>query len=120
MSYPFLCGNSYETATPYTDAQLLEKGTHNLFLEIQYYIGLIGLILFFFYFGTLIILVKKKRTTGCAASRMFNYSSLIVFIALFCSLQGMFSISVYTLLYLAVISIGIPQNAVCKERCCYE
>lgn len=101
-------------------AQLLEKGTHNLFLEIQYYIGLIGLILFFFYFGTLIILVKKKRTTVCAASRMFNYSSLIVFIALFCSLQGMFSISVYTLLYLAVISIGIPQNAVCKERCCYE
>lgn len=32
-------------------AAILEKGTHNLFLEIQYYIGLIGLILFFFYFG---------------------------------------------------------------------
>lgn len=97
-------------------AQLLEIGTHNLFLEIQYYIGLIGLILFFFYFGTLIILVKKKRTTVCAASRMFNYSSLIVFIALFCSLQGMFSISVYTLLYLAVISIGIPQNDCLQEK----
>ena len=97
-------------------AQLLEKGTHNLFLEIQYYIGLIGLILFFFYFGTLIILVKKKRTTGSAASRMFNYFPLIVFIALFCSLQGMFSISVYTLLYLAVISIGIPQNDGLQEK----
>ena len=51
-----------------------------------------------------------------AASRMFNYSSLIVFIALFCSLQGMFSISVYTLLYLAIISTGIPQNDCLQEK----
>lgn len=91
-------------------AQLLEKGTHNLFLEIQYYTGLVGLALFFFYFGTLIIWVQKKRITGSTVSRMFNYSSLIVFIALFCSLQGMFSISAYTLLYLAVISVGISQK----------
>lgn len=97
-------------------AQLLKKGTHNLFLEIQYYIGLTGLILFFFYFGFLVIWVHKKHTTGSAASRMFNYSSLIVFIALFCSLQGMFSISVYTLLYLAIISIGIPQNDISQGK----
>lgn len=101
-------------------ARLLEKGTHNLFLEIQYYIGLIGLILFVSYFGALVIWMRKKYTMGSAATRLFNYSSLIVFIALFCSLQGMFSISVYALLYLAVISIGIPQKAVCKERGCYE
>ena len=101
-------------------AELLEKGTHNLFLEIQYYIGLIGLILFVSYFGTLVVWMRKKYTMGSVATRLFNYSSLIIFIALFFSLQGMFSISVYALLYLAVISIGIPQNAVCKERCCYE
>lgn len=97
-------------------AQLLKKGTHNLFLEIQYYVGLTGLILFFFYFGFLVIWVHKKHTTGSAASRMFNYSSLIVFIALFCSLQGMFSISVYILLYLAIISTGIPQNDILQGK----
>ncbi len=91
-------------------AQLLKKGTHNLFLEILYYIGSIGLILYFFYFGILIFGIQKKLAPGNVASRLFNYSPLIVFIATFCSLQGMFSISVYTLLYLSIISIGIAQN----------
>lgn len=91
-------------------AKLLERGTHNLFLEIHYFIGLIGLILYLSYFGTLVIWVRKKRRTGKAASRLFNYSSLIVFIAAFSSLQGMFSVLAYTLLYLAVISVGIPPN----------
>lgn len=91
-------------------AAILEKGTHNLFLEIQYYVGLIGLILYLFYFNTLAIWVRRKYSTGKNAPGLFNYSSLIIFIALFCSLQGMFSISVYVLLYLAIISIGIPKH----------
>ena len=37
MSYPFLCGNSYETATPYTDAQLLEKGTREFNKDVPNY-----------------------------------------------------------------------------------
>lgn len=91
-------------------AQILKKGTHNLFLEIQYYTGLIGLIMYIFYFGSLIVGIWKKFITNSMASKLFNYSPLIVFIALFSSLQGMVSVSVYTLLYLAVISVGIPQN----------
>ena len=91
-------------------AHLLKKGTHNLFLEIQYYLGLFGLILFLLYFGILIIRIYKKYATGNAKSKLFNYSPLIVFIVIFFSLQGMFSVSVYTLLYLAIISIGIQQN----------
>ena len=45
-------------------AQLLKKGTHNLFLEIQYYVGLTGLILYLLYFG---ILTEKvcSRQCGC-------------------------------------------------------
>lgn len=91
-------------------AQLLKKGTHNLFLEIQYYVGLTGLILYLLYFGILTAQVQKKYAAGNAAARLFSYSPLIVFIAAFCSLQGMFSVSVYTLLYLSIISIGIAQN----------
>lgn len=41
-------------------AHLLKKGTHNLFLEIQYYLGLFGLILFLLYFGILIIRIYKN------------------------------------------------------------
>lgn len=91
-------------------AQLLKKGTHNLFLEIQYYVGLTGLILYLLYFGILTAQVQKKYAAGNVAARLFSYSPLIVFIAAFCSLQGMFSVSVYTLLYLSIISIGIAQN----------
>lgn len=91
-------------------AQLLKKGTHNLFLEIQYYVGAIGLTLYLFYFGALVVRMQKKYAAGCYPSRLFSNSPLIVFIVLFSSLQGMFSISVYTLLYLAVIAIAVPQK----------
>lgn len=91
-------------------AGIIEKGTHNLFLEILYYVGLIGLVLYVFYIGALVLWVRKKFSTGKNISGLFNYSPLILFIALFCSLQGMFSISVYALLYLSIISIGIPQH----------
>lgn len=91
-------------------AQLLKKGTHNLFLEIQYYVGVIGLTLYLFYFGALVVRMQKKSAAGCYPSRLFSNSPLIVFIVLFSSLQGMFSISVYTLLYLAVIAIAVPQK----------
>lgn len=37
MSYPFLYRNSYETATPYTDAQLLEKGTREYNKDVPNY-----------------------------------------------------------------------------------
>ena len=97
-------------------AQLLKKGTHNLFLEIQYYVGLTGLILYLLYFGILTAQVQKKYAAGNAAARLFSYSPLIVFIAAFCSLQGMFSASVYTLLYLSIISIGIAQNDCTKGK----
>lgn len=97
-------------------AQLLKKGTHNLFLEIQYYVGLTGLILYLLYFGILTAQVQKKYAAGNAAARLFSYSPLIVFIAVFCSLQGMFSVSVYTLLYLSIISIGIAQNDCTKGK----
>ncbi len=97
-------------------AQLLKKGTHNLFLEIQYYVGLTGLILYLLYFGILTAQVQKKYAAGNAAARLFSYAPLIVFIAAFCSLQGMFSVSVYTLLYLSIISIGIAQNDCTKRK----
>ena len=64
-------------------AQLLKKGTHNLFLEIQYYVGLTGLILYLLYFGILTAQVQKKYAAGNAAARLFSYAPLIVFIAAF-------------------------------------
>lgn len=91
-------------------ADILKKGTHNLFLEIHYYVGLIGLGLYILYFIKLGNWVKRKYRAYKESSSLFNYASLIIFIALFCSLQGMFSISVYALLYLAIISIGIDVS----------
>ena len=49
-------------------AQLLKKGTHNLFLEIQYYVGLTGLILYLLYFGILTAQVQKKYAADYSAT----------------------------------------------------
>lgn len=97
-------------------AQLLKKGTHNLFLEIQYYVGLTGLILYLLYFGILTAQVQKKYAAGNAAARLFSYAPLIVFIAAFCSLQGMFSVSVYTLLYLSIIPLVLRKMTAQRGR----
>ena len=80
------------------------------------FVPVVGLILYLLYFGILTAQVQKKYAAGNAAARLFSYAPLIVFIAAFCSLQGMFSVSVYTLLYLSIISIGIAQNDCTKGK----
>ena len=97
-------------------ANILKQGTHNLFLEIQYYVGLIGLTLFFAYFSTLIVWMRQKSDSYNKEHGLINYFAIVIFLILFCALQGMFSVLVYALLYIAIISIGIPKTISYKEQ----
>lgn len=91
-------------------AEILERGTHNLFLEIVYYFGLVGLFLMIAYVILLLRVLSQQDRDLIHSNGVFRYTVLIVFIALFCTLQGMtFSIT-YIMLYLAILATEIAPN----------
>lgn len=92
-------------------ADILERGTHNLFLEIVYYLGFIGLLLIVVYFISLLRLLSRKfEYKGANPNGLFRYVVLIVFLLLFCTLQGMTFVITYVMLYLAILATEISPN----------
>lgn len=98
-------------------ADILSKGTHNLFLEIIYYFGLVGFILMVMYFISFIKLITLKFKNGRKnPNGIFRYTALLVFMALFCTLQGMFFVITYVMLYLAILATAItPRDDVSEN-----
>ena len=93
-------------------ADILGRGTHNLFLEIIYYYGLVGFGLMTVYIISLIWLADKRfhNATGKKAD-MFRYAVLLIFILLFSTLQGLIFSITYVLLYLSILAAMItPQK----------
>lgn len=99
-------------------ADILERGTHNLFLEIVYYYGLTGFGIMMVYIISLIRSVGQglDNRTG-EKSGIFRYTILLVFILLFSTLQGLtFSIT-YVLLYLSILATIItPKTDIVLTR----
>ncbi|MFB2020521.1 O-antigen ligase family protein [Pseudoflavonifractor sp. P01025] len=98
-------------------ASILERGTHNLFLEIIYYFGLVGFLLISAYTLSLLHLVTENLDRNRAnPNGMFRYAVLVVFLLLFCTLQGMtFSIT-YVMLYLAILATEIMPSGKLPNR----
>lgn len=90
------------------DAPILGKATHNLYLEIAYYSGLVGLIGFTLY--TLLLGVELRMRTSPVRNRLgiVNYLVLAAAMLLFASLHGMFSPSTYVTIYLSLCSLVMP------------
>lgn len=94
-------------------SEILERGTHNLFLEIIYYFGLVGLLLIVAYFISFLHMITLKFENGIKnPNGVFRYAVLVIFLVLFCTLQGMtFSIT-YVMLYLSILATAIrPQDS---------
>lgn len=89
------------------DAAFLRKSPHNLYLEILYYLGLSGLLLFIAEFAACLRLVYTETSGVKKHSRLMIYYPLLLIGILFCSLAGMFSPSTYVMLFLALISMLI-------------
>ena len=90
------------------DAPLLIQGSHNLYLETMYYIGFVGLLM-------LILLTWKyfkpfipSNITIRRTEKLVGSLSVIVFVVLYWSLQGMFSFTTYVQLSIAVSMLYIP------------
>ena len=95
-------------------AEILGRGTHNLFLEIVYYYGLTGLGIMTAYIVSLIRLAGQRFEDSMGKrTGILKYTVLLIFLLLFSTLQGLrFSIT-YVILYLSILAATItPQNSI--------
>ena len=93
-------------------AEILGRGTHNLFLEIVYYYGLTGLGIMTAYIVSLIRLAGQRFEDSMGKrTGILKYMVLLIFLLLFSTLQGLrFSIT-YVILYLSILAtIIMPKK----------
>lgn len=91
-------------------AYRIYKDPHNLYLEIMYHTGLVGLLLFAMY-GSSMILEARKKIKGCYSRNFFSkYAVLIVVLTAFCALHGIFSVLLYGVFYLAFLSVMLIRK----------
>ncbi|MBQ8621423.1 MAG: O-antigen ligase family protein [Oscillospiraceae bacterium] len=93
------------------NAPLLQSmGTHNLYLEITYYAGLVGLVLIV---GFCVAMVRwiAQRTYGFQKQNFIaKYVALLVAVGVYCSLQGMFLLPSYATFFLGLLSLHIVKK----------
>ena len=93
-------------------AEILRRGTHNLFLEIAYFLGVTGLLLMVAYAASLLRMVRERfGRERRNPSGIFRYVALVTFVLLFCTLQGMTFPITYTMLYLSLLATEIRPRA---------
>ncbi len=97
------------------DNPILGKATHNLFLEIVYYTGIIGFFLYGFYFIALVLTASRKREQK-GQGFLLKYLVLIVCCILFLSLHGMLTEIPYVFFFLAISSILITNKNTGKKE----
>jgi len=91
-------------------AQGLYKDPHNLYLEILYYMGLTGLVLYFAFYWSL-LRQQSRRPVAAAHKHWFSkYLVLLMALGLFCTLHGVFANMVYSVFYLAALPVLLPRK----------
>lgn len=92
------------------NAPLLEKGAHNIYLEMAYYLGIIGLLLMVAFYVALISMITKNNLAVKGQSMVGKYVVIFVAAVLYLSLQGIFQIVTYGGFFVAAISVLITPN----------
>lgn len=99
--YVFLFGNGL-------DAPLLIQGAHNLYLEIWYYVGSLGLILLTASYISSFKVILKDFNEYVFSYKCIAMLTLVVLLVVYWSLQGFFSFSVYFQFYIAFLMFRLP------------
>ena len=89
------------------DAEFLGLSPHNLYLEILYYLGLGGLLLFIMEVVAYLQLICTETSGVQKRSALVVYYPLLLVGGLFFTLAGMFSPSTYVMIFLVLISMLI-------------
>ncbi len=86
----------------------LQKDPHNLYLEIAYYLGFVGLGLMIAFMVSLVLAMRKK--TVRKQSFFSKYLVLIMIAVLHLALHGLFSSISYALFFLAMLSMLVEET----------
>lgn len=85
-------------------APLLVKGTHNIFLEILYTSGVVGLLLLIVFVGVLYKLALSESN-----SKIIQSVPIICWLLEFSFLQGMVQVPTYLLIFISLVCARIPD-----------
>lgn len=95
------------------NAPILGRGTHMLFLEIIYFVGVVGLILILGLFGSMVQDLQKNNLQVKKQGLIAKYAVIAVTAIQYFSLQGMFQVLTYGVFFVAILSVKITP----KENC---
>ena len=91
-------------------ADSLYKDPHNIYIEIAYYIGIIGLILYAAFFISMVYTLRK-RAAGVQKQNVFaKYIAVVMMLTLYFTLHGMFEVIFYAGTFLALLSVMITKK----------
>lgn len=91
-------------------AEGLAKDPHNLYLEIAYYTGTVGLLVIVGFFCALLYVVRRRNRSGKRQKWIAKYLVLVMAMVLFFALHGMFSVITYAVFYMAFLPIMITRK----------
>lgn len=92
------------------NAPLLRKGAHNIYLEIAYYSGIVGLVLIVGFYVSMLRWIGKGTPGFQKQNIIAKYVVLLMAVVVYCSLQGMFLIHSYATFFLALLSLHIVKQ----------
>lgn len=91
-------------------AESLGKATHNLYLEIMYYTGMVGFLLAIWFYGCIGHQVHKKAREGPRQSIYSRYVVVLMVLVVFFTLSGMYAAVSGGIFLLAFLSIMISKR----------
>ncbi|MBQ7124341.1 MAG: hypothetical protein IJO01_07010 [Oscillospiraceae bacterium] len=91
-------------------AKGFEKDPHNIYIEIAYHTGMIGVSLFTAFAVSLVRMVKRSAHYVYKQNFIAKYIVLVMVLALYCTLHGMFEIVTYTEFFLALLAIMLIRK----------
>ena len=86
------------------------RGAHNVFLELAYYIGIVGLTLIIGLMVSLVCWIGNHTSGFHKQSMIEKYVALGMAMVVYCSRQGMFLLPCYAAFFLALLSLHIVKK----------
>lgn len=90
--------------------QGLFKDPHNLYLELVYYIGVVGLIITGCFIGALVYLAKARNVGKQKQNLFAKYAVLLMVLAVHFALHGMYSLVTYANFFMALLAILLTKT----------
>lgn len=85
-------------------------GAHNLYIEILYYIGAVGLVLVIGIYASIAVWIGKQTEGFREQHFIAKYVALLMAMLVYCSLQGLFLIPCYAAFFLALLPLRIVKE----------